>query len=164
MNTLNSAASMPDVVFTNGVFDVFHEGHAKFLERASAEGSQLLVGVASDESCEQYKRRPLQDWEIRAARLRANPHVTCVIKTPWSIDLEPGFYEYYKIDLHVQGDRGSNFQLAEDLGIFKELGRTDGISTTELLGILSSNEKERLAKGWSLSDLHSQNPLVDRKL
>ena len=44
-------------VFTNGVWDIFHYGHYNLLRRAKELGDYLLVGVASDESCEKYKRR-----------------------------------------------------------------------------------------------------------
>lgn len=43
------SASGP-VVFTNGVFDLFHAGHVHVLESAAALGATLIVGVNSDAS------------------------------------------------------------------------------------------------------------------
>lgn len=37
------------VVLTQGVFDLIHEGHGKYLERAKAQGDILIVGVDTDE-------------------------------------------------------------------------------------------------------------------
>ncbi len=37
------------VVLTQGVFDLIHEGHGKYLERARAQGDVLIVGVDTDE-------------------------------------------------------------------------------------------------------------------
>ena len=38
------------VVFTNGVFDLLHPGHLRYLERARSLGDALIVGVNSDRS------------------------------------------------------------------------------------------------------------------
>ena len=45
------------VVFTNGVFDLFHLGHLRLLEAARALGDALVVGVNSDESAARLKGR-----------------------------------------------------------------------------------------------------------
>lgn len=37
------------VVLTQGVYDLIHEGHGKYLERAKAQGDILIVGVDTDE-------------------------------------------------------------------------------------------------------------------
>ncbi|HEX7137386.1 MAG TPA: adenylyltransferase/cytidyltransferase family protein, partial [Vicinamibacterales bacterium] len=38
------------IVFTNGVFDLLHPGHVRYLRRARDLGDALLVGVNSDRS------------------------------------------------------------------------------------------------------------------
>lgn len=38
------------IVFTNGVFDLLHPGHVRYLQAARAEGDVLVVGVNSDRS------------------------------------------------------------------------------------------------------------------
>jgi D-beta-D-heptose 7-phosphate kinase/D-beta-D-heptose 1-phosphate adenosyltransferase len=38
------------VVFTNGVFDLLHPGHVRYLQAARAEGDALIVAVNSDRS------------------------------------------------------------------------------------------------------------------
>ena len=43
-------ASRSPVVFTNGVFDLLHVGHVRYLEFARSLGSMLVVGVNSDAS------------------------------------------------------------------------------------------------------------------
>ncbi|WP_018526608.1 adenylyltransferase/cytidyltransferase family protein [Alkalispirochaeta alkalica] len=135
-------------VFTNGVFDLFHEGHFNLLRKAKSLGDYLLVGVASDESCEKYKRRPFQDWEQRAEKVRSIPFVDEVIKTPWSVDLKRQFYIENSIDIQAQGDKGSSFRVAEDLGVLRVIGTTEGISTTKILRILNSEYSEVIDKGF----------------
>jgi cytidyltransferase-like protein len=49
------------IVFTNGVFDLLHRGHAEYLEEARAMGDRLVVGLNSDASVARLKgptRRP----------------------------------------------------------------------------------------------------------
>jgi D-beta-D-heptose 7-phosphate kinase/D-beta-D-heptose 1-phosphate adenosyltransferase len=43
------------VVFTNGVFDLLHPGHVRYLTSARAEGDALIVGVNSDRSVRTVK-------------------------------------------------------------------------------------------------------------
>jgi len=56
------------VVFTNGCFDILHQGHVTYLERARKEGDCLLVGINSDFSVRTIKGpdRPVNGEESRA--------------------------------------------------------------------------------------------------
>jgi rfaE bifunctional protein nucleotidyltransferase chain/domain len=45
------------IVFTNGVFDLFHVGHLRLLQAARAQGDALVVGINSDESARSLKGR-----------------------------------------------------------------------------------------------------------
>ena len=47
------------VVFTNGVFDILHVGHVRYLEEARALGDALIVGVNSDASVRRLKGEAL---------------------------------------------------------------------------------------------------------
>ena len=56
------------VVFTNGVFDLVHPGHVRYLQAARAEGDALVVAVNSDRSVRANKgpSRPLIPERERA--------------------------------------------------------------------------------------------------
>jgi rfaE bifunctional protein nucleotidyltransferase chain/domain len=57
------------VVFTNGVFDLFHAGHVHVLESAAALGASLIVGLNSDASARRLGKgadRPLVPESDRA--------------------------------------------------------------------------------------------------
>ena len=45
------------LVFTNGVFDLLHPGHVRYLQQARALGDALIVGVNSDRSARSNKGR-----------------------------------------------------------------------------------------------------------
>src|SRR5438309_10808640 len=69
------------LVFTNGVFDILHVGHVRYLEQARALGDALVVAINSDRSVGELKGtdRPLMTENERAeilAALRAVDYVT----------------------------------------------------------------------------------------
>src|SRR5205809_3812639 len=61
------------LVFTNGVFDILHVGHVRYLQQARALGEILLVAVNSDASVRELKGegRPLMSENERAEILAA---------------------------------------------------------------------------------------------
>jgi D-beta-D-heptose 7-phosphate kinase/D-beta-D-heptose 1-phosphate adenosyltransferase len=56
------------VVFTNGVFDLLHPGHVRYLTAARREGDALVVAINSDRSVRQIKgpARPIVPEDERA--------------------------------------------------------------------------------------------------
>lgn len=79
------------IVFTNGCFDLFHVGHAKYLRQAAKFGDILIVGVNSDDSVRRLKgsTRPILPEEDRMELLAALEFVSYVVKftedTPYNI-------------------------------------------------------------------------------
>lgn len=61
------------VVFTNGVYDLLHPGHIRYLQAARREGDALIVGVNSDRSVRSIKgpTRPITPEHERAEILAA---------------------------------------------------------------------------------------------
>lgn len=61
------------IVFTNGVFDLLHVGHIRYLQEAKSLGDILVVGVNSDASVKRLKgpTRPVQNQNDRAEILAA---------------------------------------------------------------------------------------------
>ena len=80
------------VVFTNGVFDVLHPGHTRYLADARAEGDVLIVAVNSDRSVRAQNKgadRPIHPEQERAELLSALACVDAVVvfdeDTPFEI-------------------------------------------------------------------------------
>ena len=46
------------IVTTNGSFDLFHAGHIDLLKKAKERGDLLIVGVNSEKSVKEYKKKP----------------------------------------------------------------------------------------------------------
>lgn len=70
------------LVFTNGCFDILHQGHIDYLSKAADKGDFLLVGVNSDDSVRRLNKgsaRPIQAEQSRALLLASLHCVAAVI-------------------------------------------------------------------------------------
>jgi len=69
------------VVFANGVFDLMHVGHARYLADARGRGTRLVVGVNDDRSAAALKGagRPVLGQRHRARRVAALRAVDLVV-------------------------------------------------------------------------------------
>ena len=70
------------VVFTNGVFDLLHPGHTRYLANARAQGDRLVVAVNSDRSVRALAKgpdRPVMPERERAEVLAALAAVDAVV-------------------------------------------------------------------------------------
>ena len=127
------------VVFTNGVFDLLHPGHVRYLRAARALGDTLIVGVNSDRSTRTIKGagRPINPENERAEVLLALSSVDGVVifdeSTPHAIvsAIQP--------DVLVKGaDWGPNDIVGRDVveargGSVVRIDLSTGYSTTHLL-------------------------------
>ena len=69
------------LVFTNGVFDILHRGHASYLAQARALGASLIVAVNSDASVRRLGKgpeRPINTLDDRMALVAALEPVSLV--------------------------------------------------------------------------------------
>jgi len=92
------------LVFTNGVFDILHRGHASYLAQAKSLGASLVVGVNSDISVKMLGKgddRPINNEADRLALLAALQSVDLVTifteKTPVKL------IEQIRPDIYVKG-------------------------------------------------------------
>jgi D-beta-D-heptose 7-phosphate kinase/D-beta-D-heptose 1-phosphate adenosyltransferase len=72
------------IVFTNGVFDLLHPGHVRYLEQARRLGDALVVGLNADASVRRNKGpgRPINSEAERAEILAALECVDTVVVFP----------------------------------------------------------------------------------
>ncbi len=86
------------IVTTNGSFDLLHAGHVDLLEKAKSKGDILIVGVNSDKSVREYKKkpgRPIIPVRFRAEAVAAIMYVDYVflfddlIPNPWLDRIRP---------------------------------------------------------------------------
>ena len=70
------------IVFTNGVFDILHPGHTRYLAGAKGRGDVLIVGINSDRSARALGKapgRPINTEQERAEILDALASVDAVV-------------------------------------------------------------------------------------
>jgi D-glycero-beta-D-manno-heptose 1-phosphate adenylyltransferase len=70
------------IVFANGVFDILHPGHVRYLTQARRQGDALIVGINSDASVRRLSKgpdRPLNPEHERAELLAALAVVDAVV-------------------------------------------------------------------------------------
>jgi rfaE bifunctional protein nucleotidyltransferase chain/domain len=80
------------VVFTNGVFDILHVGHLRYLQQARALGDALFVGVNSDASVRRLNKgpeRPINPEDERSELLQGLKCVdaVCVFEEDTPVEL-----------------------------------------------------------------------------
>ncbi len=81
VTAVKSGALPRPVVFTNGVFDLLHRGHASYLDEAAQLGATLIVAVNTDASVKRLGKgddRPLNTQDDRMAVLAALASTTAV--------------------------------------------------------------------------------------
>ena len=90
-------------VFTNGVFDLLHVGHLRYLEEARALGDLLIVAVNSDESVRRLKgeKRPIVPESDRAEVMNGLRCVDYV--TIFTSDTPVPLIALLKPDIYVKG-------------------------------------------------------------
>ena len=127
------------VVFTNGVFDLLHPGHVRYLRDARALGSLLVVGINSDRSVRANKGpgRPINPDRERAEVLLALASVDLVVIFDQQTPLE--VIERIQPDVLVKGaDWAADAIVGRDVverrgGRVVRMALEDGQSTTELI-------------------------------
>ena len=69
------------LVFTNGCFDIVHQGHIEVLARTADLGTKLIIGLNSDSSIERLKgkNRPIIKQQSRAILLASFSFVDAVV-------------------------------------------------------------------------------------
>ena len=134
-------ATLPrPVVFTNGVFDVLHRGHASYLAQARELGASLVVALNTDASARRLGKgpdRPLNTEGDRAALIAALESVSLV--TFFDEDTPLELITALQPDVLVKGGDYDMDTLAETAvvkaygGKAVAIGFVDGYSTTALV-------------------------------
>lgn len=128
----------PVRVYVDVVGDLFHAGHVEFFKKAKANGDYLIVGIHGDEAVTHYKRRPILSLEERRIIIESCKYVDeVIVNSPIGISKE--WIETHQIDLVIHGDDYQADRIMEqykvpvEMGIFRTVPYTTGISTTEII-------------------------------
>ncbi|XP_045450562.1 ethanolamine-phosphate cytidylyltransferase [Melitaea cinxia] len=153
-------------VWCDGCYDMVHFGHANSLRQAKALGDVLIVGVHTDEEISKHKGPPVFTQEERYKMVRAIKWVDQVVEgAPYVTTLET--LDKYQCDFCVHGDDITvtadgvdTYHLVKEAGRYREVKRTAGVSTTDLVGrmlLLTREHFKRGDKEYTVALEHSSN-------
>jgi rfaE bifunctional protein nucleotidyltransferase chain/domain len=92
------------LVFTNGVFDILHRGHASYLAQARALGTSLLVALNSDASVQRLGKGPDRPINTLADRMALVAALEAVSLVTWFDEDTPlALIKLVRPDLLVKG-------------------------------------------------------------
>ena len=133
--------SNPIRVYTDGIFDCFHYGHAKVLEQCKKlfPYVYLVVGVCSDEDTIKEKGKPIMTMKERVECVKHCKWVDEVVEDcPWVCSLEfldkiNCKYIAHDPEPYPYNDIPDLYGKFKDAGRFLATQRTEGISTTDII-------------------------------
>jgi choline-phosphate cytidylyltransferase len=157
-------------LYADGIFDLFHFGHAKALQQCKEAypNTLLIVGCCGDEITHKLKGRTVMTDKERYESLRHCKWVDEVVEdAPWVITDE--FIEKHEIDYVChdalpysdasgEASEGDVYARIKAMGKFLETKRTDGISTSDLIiRIVAEYDtfiRRNLARGYTGKDMN----------
>ncbi|KAL6529806.1 T-complex protein 1 subunit beta [Orobanche gracilis] len=163
-----SPSDRPIRVYADGIYDLFHFGHARAIEQAKKlfPNTYLLVGCCNDETTHKYKGKTVMTESERYESLRHCKWVDEVIPdAPWVIN--QGFLDEHQIDFvahdslpyaDASGAGNDVYEFVKAVGRFKETKRTDGISTSDIIMRIVKDYNQyvmrNLDRGYSRKELN----------
>ena len=133
--------SNPVRVYADGVFDMYHIGHAKVLEQAKKlfKHVHLIVGVSGDqETIEKKGKIVMNEFERTEILMHCKWVDEVICPCPWIISVD--FLRQHNIHYVAHDDipytsAGSTdiYYDVKRLGMFRATQRTDGISTSDII-------------------------------
>jgi len=161
-------------VYCDGVFDLFHLGHARMLEQAKKSLGDsakvyLLAGVCSDEDVNRFKGKTVMDHKLRGDSVVHCKWVDEVLMdAPWVI--QDDYLRKHNIDFvahdaipyqdnsGVANDASDVYRHVKNRGMFLETQRTEGLSTSDLIVKIIRDYDEyvvrNLDRGYTKKDLN----------
>jgi len=160
---LKNGGTRPVRVWCDGCYDMVHFGHANSLRQAKALGDFLIVGVHTDEEITKHKGPPVFTQEERYKMVRGIKWVDEVVEgAPYVTTLET--LDQYNCDFCCHGDDITmtadgidTYHQVKDANRYREVQRTAGVSTTDLVGRMLLLTRDHFRQGRYEYDVEKEH-------
>jgi len=153
-------------IFMDGAFDMMHYGHMNAFRLGRSLGTELIVGVNSDHTIKKCKGAPLMNDDERLMMVRGCKFVDEVVEgCPYIMNEEYLNFvmKKYNIDFVIHGDdpcivNGKDvYEAAKKGGYYQNIPRTEGVSTTDILGRILLMTKDHHCDSQNDDDIFNGN-------
>ncbi|XP_017024067.1 ethanolamine-phosphate cytidylyltransferase isoform X2 [Drosophila kikkawai] len=149
-------------VWCDGCYDMVHFGHANSLRQAKALGDKVIVGIHTDEEITKHKGPPVFTEEERVKMVKGIKWVDeVVLGAPYVTTLE--VLDRNNCDFCVHGDDITmtaegvdTYHLVKSANRYKEVRRTAGVSTTDLVGRMLLLTRNHFRQGSAEYDIEKE--------
>jgi choline-phosphate cytidylyltransferase len=147
----------PKRIYCDGVYDLFHYGHARLFEsiKKAHPNCQVIAGICTNQDIIKYKGKPVTtEFERREVIKRCKWVDDVISPCPWKATTQ--YLKEHNIDFlahdneYLVPNEPDFFQDIKDAGLFLATPRTNSVSTSEIIARVIKDRDAYIWRNLSL--------------